>query len=222
MSALGQKWTKRSKPHDGVCPLCLQKRTNGQTLRFVRFVPKADFTHCDKEGRYSIASARRALARTNRDTHTASERRITRDGDAMHTPPLARIIVECAVLGAAVVPDRQRTNLLAESAGKFRLHGMRHQKIENRPRLDALEPFERLRVIAYVERFTAGLRMGAHKRMRGFRLHVAGVAYLGCHLLVAGVMAVLGRAYLVVPPEYLAVADIAGLDALEHLFHRIG
>jgi hypothetical protein len=85
---------------------------------------------------------------------------------------------------------RQRTNLPAESAGRLRLHGMRHQKIENRPRLGALEPFERLRVIAYVERFAAGLRMGAHKRMRGFRLHVAGVAHLGCHLLVAGVMAV--------------------------------
>src|SRR5262245_31514620 len=158
----------------------------------------------------------------NRDTHTASERRITRDGDAMHTPPLARIIVERAMLGAAVVPYRQRTNLPAESAGKLRLHGMRHQKIENRPRLGAVEPFERLRVIAYVERFAAGLRMGAHKRMRGFCLHVAGVAHLGCHLLVAGVTAVFGRTYLVTPAEYLAVSDIAGLDALEHLFHRIG
>src|SRR5262249_41277554 len=77
-------------------------------------------------------------------------RRITRDGDPMHTPTLARIIVECAVLGAAVVPDRQRTNLPAESAGKLWLNGMRHQKIENRPRLGVLEPIERLRVIAYV------------------------------------------------------------------------
>src|SRR6266536_5600770 len=151
-----------------------------------------------------------------------SERRITRDGDPMHTPTLARIIVECAVLGAAVVPDRQRTNLPAESAGKLRLHGMRHEKIENRPSLVALEPFERLRVIAYVERFAAGLRMGAHKRMRGFRLHVAGVTYLGRHFLVSGVMAIFGRTYLFVPAEYLAVSDIAGLDALEHLFHRIG
>src|SRR5215831_10338629 len=203
--------------------------------------PKADMGElasicplCPKSGLYALQQKRVAIrlhppdalwlvpTATHTHTHTASERRITRDGDAMHTPPLARIIVECAMLGAAVVPDRQRTNLPAESAGKFRLHGMRHQKIENRPRLDALEPFERLRVIAYVERFTAGLRMGAHKRMRGFRLHVAGVAYLGCHLLVAGVMAVLGRAYLVVPAEYLAVSDIAGLDALEHLFHRIG
>jgi hypothetical protein len=127
-----------------------------------------------------------------------SERCITRDGDPMHTPTLARIIVECAVLGAAVVPDRQRTNLPAESAGKLWLNGMRHQKIENRPCLGALEPIERLRVIAYVERFAAGLRMGPHKRMRGFRLQVAGVAHLGCHLLVAGVTAVCLRTYLVV------------------------
>src|SRR5262249_46222441 len=136
--------------------------------------------------------------------------------------PLARIIVERAMLGAAVVPDRQRTNLPAESAGKIRLHGMRHQKNEKPPRLGAPEPFERLRVIAYVERFAAGFRMGAHKGMRGFRLQVAGVAHLGCHLLVAGVTAVFGRTYLIVPAEYLAVSDIAGLDALEHLFHRLG
>src|SRR5262249_37953830 len=153
---------------------------------------------------------------------TTSEPRITRDGDPMHTPPLARIIVERAVLGAAVVPDRQRTNLPAESAGKLRLHGMRRQKIENRPRLGALEPFERLRVIAYVERFAAGLRMGADKRKRGFGVHGAGGAHLGCHLHVAGITAVFGRIYLVVPVEYPAVSDIAGLDALEHLFHRIG
>jgi hypothetical protein len=38
-----------------------------------------------------------------------SERRITRDGDSMHAPALARIIVERAVPGAAVVPDRPRT-----------------------------------------------------------------------------------------------------------------
>src|SRR5262249_29325063 len=155
-----------------------------------------------------------AIARLN-----ASERRITRDGDPMHTPPLARIVVERAMLGAAVVPDRQRTNLPAESAGKLPLHGMRHQKNENRPRLGAPDLFKRLRVIAYVERFAAGLRMGAHKRMRGFRLHVAGIAHLGCHLLVAGITAVFGRTHLVVPAEYLAVSDIAGLDALEHLFH---
>src|SRR5215475_13335500 len=130
-------------------------------------------------------------------------RTATRDDDPMHTPTLARIIVECAVLGAAVVPDRQRTDLPAESAGKLWLNGMRHQKIENRPCLGALEPIERLRVIAYVERFAAGLRMGPHKRMCGLRLQVAGVAYLGSHLVVAGVTAVSRRTYLVVLAQFL-------------------
>src|SRR5262249_2738958 len=92
-------------------------------------------------------------------------------------------------------PDRQRTDLPAESAGKLWLNGMRHQKIENRPCLGALEPIERLRVIAYVERFAAGLRMGPHKRMRGLRLQVARVAFLGCHLVVAGVTAVSRRTF---------------------------
>jgi hypothetical protein len=49
--------------------------------------------------------------------------------------------------------------------------------------------------------------MGPHKRMRGFRLQVAGVANLGCHLLVAGVTAVSRRTYLVVPAQFLAVPD---------------
>src|SRR5262249_1449588 len=92
-----------------------------------------------------------------------SERRITRDGDPMHTPTLARIIVERAVLGAAVVPDRQRTNLPAESAGKLWVKRMRKQKIGKRSGLGAREPIERLRVIAYVERFAAGLRMGPQR-----------------------------------------------------------
>src|SRR6516225_3112580 len=82
-----------------------------------------------------------------------SERRITRDGDPIPTPTLARIIVKWAVPGEAAIPDRHRTDLPAESAGKLWLNGMRHQKIQNRPCLGALEPIERLRVIAYVERF---------------------------------------------------------------------
>lgn len=99
---------------------------------------------------------------------------------------------------------------------------MRHQKIENRPRLGAPETVERLRVIAYVERFAAGLRVGPHKRMRGLRLLVARVADLGGHLLVAGVTTVSRGAHLIVPAQLLAVPDVPGLDDLEHLFHRIG
>src|SRR5262249_49797733 len=125
--------------------------------RAISIAPDRQFTSASPQKRTQIQGV--GLHRKGcqpRHAHPASERRITRDGDAMHTPPLARIIVERAMLGAAVVPYRQRTNLPAESAGKLRLHGMRHQKIENRPRLGALEPLERLRVIAYVERFAAG------------------------------------------------------------------
>src|ERR1700724_4563356 len=71
--------------------------------------------HCGPRRRYRLQPATGAKA--NRTLPT-SERRITRDGDPMHAPTLARVIVERAVLGAAVVPDRQRTNLPAESAGE--------------------------------------------------------------------------------------------------------
>jgi hypothetical protein len=74
----------------------------------------------------------------------------------MHAPALTWVIVERAVLGAAVVPDRKRTNFPAKSTGKLGLNGLRHQEVENLPRLGALETVERLRVIAYVERFAAG------------------------------------------------------------------
>jgi hypothetical protein len=77
-----------------------------------------------------------------------SEWRITGDGDPMHASALARIIVESAVLSAAVIPDRQRANVPTESTGKLRLNGMRHQKIQNRSRLGMIEAIERLRVIA--------------------------------------------------------------------------
>src|SRR5262249_16109209 len=105
--AQGHQGRSRSRPTDDLLP---QLPKSGRKFKVLGWIAKG----------------------ANRDTHTHtdSERRITRDGDAMHTPPLARIIVERAMLGAAVVPYRQRTNLPAESAGKLRLHGMRHQKIE--------------------------------------------------------------------------------------------
>src|SRR5262249_61117974 len=63
----------------------------------------------------------------------ASERRITRDGAPMHTPPLALIIVERAMLGAEVVPDGQRTHVPAETEGELQLHRNRRHKITNPP-----------------------------------------------------------------------------------------
>ena len=77
-----------------------------------------------------------------------SEWRIPGNRDPMHASALARIIVESAVLSAAVVPDRHRTDLPTESAGKLGLNGMCHQKIQDRSRLGMLETIKRLRVIA--------------------------------------------------------------------------
>ena len=91
------------------------------------------------------------------------------------------------MLGAAIVPDRQRTDFPAESAGQLRLNRMRHQEIDDRPRLGVLEPVQRLRVVADVERLAAGLGVGAYERVRGLRLQVSGVAHLGRHLFVADV-----------------------------------
>ena len=61
----------------------------------------------------------------------------------MHAPALAVVVVERAVLGAAVVPDRQGADLPAEAAGELRLHRMGPQEIDDRPRLGVLEAVER-------------------------------------------------------------------------------
>src|SRR5260370_24497085 len=98
----------------------------------------------------AIENAGVTAAKANRTLPT-SERRITRDGDPMHAPALPRVIVERAVLGAAVVPDRQRINLPAESAGKLWFYCMRHPKVQEPPRPAPLETLRRLRFVCYVE-----------------------------------------------------------------------
>src|SRR5262245_21028005 len=76
------------------------------------------------------------------------EGRVAGDRDAVHAAPLARIVVEGAVLGAAVVPDGKRTNLPAKPAGEFRFHRMIGEKLEYRLGFGQPEAIERLRVIA--------------------------------------------------------------------------
>jgi hypothetical protein len=105
----------------------------------------------------------------------------------MHASALAMVVVERAMLGAAVVPDRHRADLPAESAGQFRLHRMRHQEFDDRLRLGVPETVQRLRVVADIERLAAGFGVGAYERVRGLRLQVSGVTHLGRHLFVAHV-----------------------------------
>src|SRR5262249_24893922 len=110
---------------------------------------------------------------------------ITRDGDAMHAAALAVVIVYRTVLGAAIIPDRHRADFPAKPAGKFGLHRMRLEKVDNWASLSRREAVERLCVVADIERLAAGLRVGAHERVGGLGLEVAGVANLGRHLFVA-------------------------------------
>src|SRR5436190_3791978 len=91
---------------------------------------------------------------------TSLEWCIAGDRDAMHASALAVVVVERAMLGAAVVPDRHRADLPAESAGQFRLHRMRHQEFDDRPRLGVPETVQRLRVVADIERLAAGFGVG--------------------------------------------------------------
>src|ERR1043165_7118753 len=138
-----------------------------------------------------------------------SERHIPRNRDPVHAAALARVIIERAVLGAAIVPDRQRTDLPAEAAGVLGLDRVRAQEIDDRTRLGRLETRERLRVVADVDRLAPGLRVRAHDRVRGLGLQVAGIAHLGGHLLVADVAAIGPGpdADLVGLHQLLAVAD---------------
>src|SRR6516162_2346996 len=91
-----------------------------------------------------------------------SKRFVARDGDAVHAPALAVIVVERAVLRAAVVPDGERIRFPTEPAGELRLHRVRHEKVEDRLGLGAGKSVERLSVVADVECLAAGLRMRAH------------------------------------------------------------
>jgi hypothetical protein len=48
MTALGHERQMRSVRGNGACPLRPEKRTNGQTSRYVRFVPKAAVSNRSK------------------------------------------------------------------------------------------------------------------------------------------------------------------------------
>src|SRR5947209_18808032 len=108
----------------------------------------------------------------------------------MHASEFTRVIVERTVLGAAVIPDRQRTDLPAEAAGVLGLDRVRTQEIEDWTRLGRLEAHQRLRVVADVDAFARRLSVRAHDRVRGLGLEVTGIAHLGGHLLVPNIAAI--------------------------------
>src|SRR5262245_51360498 len=108
------------------------------------------------------------MAGTSPATTVALLRLIAFQRDAVHQAAIAVIIVDRIVLGAAIVPERDRARLPMEAAGELRPDLMPEQKIEDRRALLLAHVLEAHRVgDVDVERLAAGLRMGAHRRVLG-------------------------------------------------------
>src|SRR5579863_3736910 len=85
----------------------------------------------------------------------------------MHGPAKAVIVVDRVVLGAAIVPKRERAQLPAKAAGKLGPGLMREQKAEQRRAFFLGHVPEAHGMAAVdVKRLSAGLGMGAHDRMQ--------------------------------------------------------
>src|SRR3954470_649970 len=95
-------------------------------------------------------------------------RHITRERDAVHDPAMAVIVVHGIVLGAAIVPQRDRARLSAKAAGEFGPYRVLEQIAYQRRAFLNAHVGEAQRVSAIdVERLAAGLGMRAHDRMLG-------------------------------------------------------
>src|ERR1051325_9722226 len=83
-------------------------------------------------GRSSNCRPRRKARRTRerRNCPATSEGPAAIDGDPVHDPAIAIIVIQGIVLHAAIVPKRDRTGLPAETARVFRSDGMLEQKLQ--------------------------------------------------------------------------------------------
>src|ERR1051325_4791362 len=83
-------------------------------------------------GQSSNCSPRRKARRTRerRNCPATSEGPAAIDGDPVHDPAIAIIVIQGIVLHAAIVPKRDRTGLPAETARVFRSDGMLEQKLQ--------------------------------------------------------------------------------------------
>src|SRR5882724_691103 len=96
----------------------------------------------------------------------ALSRLVACQGDAVHHPSMAVIVVDGVVHGTAVVPEGQRPHLPAEAAGEFRPGLVLPQEPEQRQAF-ALGPSLDVRCMRArsVERLATGLGMRAHDGM---------------------------------------------------------
>ena len=87
----------------------------------------------------------------------------------MHHPPVAVVVVDRVVLGAAVVPEGERADFPVEAAGELRLHLVAEEVVEERRAFLLGHAAEADGVAEVdVERLASGLGMRAHHRMLGF------------------------------------------------------
>jgi hypothetical protein len=98
---------------------------------------------------------------------TAARRR---QGDAVHDAAEAVVVVDRVVLGAAIVPERDRADLPAESAGEFRALLVGEQILQQRCALFLHHVVEAHLAAIDVERPSAGLGVGADDRVQGLIL----------------------------------------------------
>jgi CheY-like chemotaxis protein len=112
---------------------------------------------------------RMAATKLSNDYATLSEGLVAVDGDPVHDPAIAIVVVQGIVLYAAIVPKRDRTRLPAEAARVFRPDGVLEEKLHQRTAFVDSHILEADREVPVdVQAFPACLRVGADNRVLSF------------------------------------------------------
>src|SRR5215471_4602263 len=116
--------------------------SSGSTAASISLSRKA-FSYCCNPRPWShaaistLASLTRSSPRSGTLAHTGAMREclarpVAGEGDAVHDAALALVVVDRVMLGAAIVPERDRADLPAEAAGEFRTLVVREQILQQR------------------------------------------------------------------------------------------
>src|SRR6516162_262955 len=152
--------------------------SSGSTAASISLSRKA-FSYCCNPRSWShaaistLASLTRSSPRSGTLAHTGAMREclarpVAAEGDAVHDAALALVVVDRVMLGAAIVPERDRADLPAEAAGEFRTLVVREQILQQRCALLFGHVLEAHRMAAVdIKRPAAGLRVGSDHGMLG-------------------------------------------------------
>ena len=99
----------------------------------------------------------------------------------MHDAAEAVVVVDRVVLGAAVVPEGERSHPPGEAAGELRFHLVLEQELQERRAFRVRHAAEtRGMRHVHIQRLAAGLGVGAHQRVLRIGLDPF-VSVLGAH-----------------------------------------